>query len=262
MLRSNYFAKKRLNSLTFALVLLAVTVIAIIMTEYDVAKGLTSIPQAFIWGASNFYPTAESFEKLPDIWVKLQETLLVSVAATTTGAVFALFFAIFGASTTRVNTVLGTIARGIATVFRNIDIAAWSMILLFAFSQNVMTGYLALFFGSFGFLTRAFMETIDEASAGPVEALRATGASYFPIVFQSVLPASLPQMLSWVLFMVETNIRQATLVGILTGTGVGFIFTIYYKSMNYHTASLVVLMILAAIMVIEFVSNYVRRTVL
>lgn len=136
------------------------------------------------------------------------------------------------------------------------------MILLFSFGQSSLTGYFALFFGSFGFLTRAFVETIDEASGGSVEALRATGASYFSIIFQSVIPSSVPQMISWVLFMIETNIRSATLIGLLTGSGIGFTFNLYYKSLNYDIASLVVITIIVAILFIESISNYVRRVIL
>jgi phosphonate transport system permease protein len=124
------------------------------------------------------------------------------------------------------------------------------------------SGYFALFFFSFGFLTRAFIETIDEVSGSSVEALRATGAGYVPIVVHSVMPSALPQMMSWLLFTIETNIRQATLVGLLTGTGIGFAFNLYYKSLNYHAASLVVLVIVAAILLIETISNHVRRVIL
>jgi phosphonate transport system permease protein len=79
------------------------------------------------------------------------------------------------------------------------------------------------------------------------------------IIFQSVIPASMPQMLSWVMFIAEMNIRNATLVGILTGTGIGFTFNVYYKSMNYNAAGLVVLTIVCVILLMEWTSNYVRR---
>jgi phosphonate transport system permease protein len=95
-----------------------------------------------------------------------------------------------------------------------------------------------------------------------VEALQATGASYPAIIFQAVLPSSLPQMVSWLLFMIDTNIRDATLVGLLTGTGIGFSFDLYYKSFHFHEASLVVIMIVITIMGIEIVSNTIRRTIL
>ncbi|MEH7388457.1 ABC transporter permease subunit [Bacillus sp. JJ1521] len=261
-MQANYFAKKRRNSLLFILILGVVTFLAILITEYNIVKGFTSLPKAVEWALGNFYPTAESLSKLPNILDKLIETFLVSVAATTVGAVFAILFAIMGSNTTKVNGFFGSISRGVATVFRNIDVAAWAMILLFSFGQSSLTGYFALFFGSFGFLTRAFVETIDEVSGGSVEALRATGASYFSIIFQSVIPSSLPQMISWVLFMIETNIRSATLIGLLTGSGIGFTFNLYYKSLNYDIASLVVIVILVAILTIETVSNYVRRVIL
>lgn len=136
------------------------------------------------------------------------------------------------------------------------------MVLMISFSQSPLTGYLALFFGSLGFLTRAFMETIDEVGNNSIEALQATGASYFHIIFQAVLPASMPQMISWLLYMIETNIRDATLVGVLTGTGIGFSFDLYYKRFDYHAASLVVLLIVITVIVIELVSNNVRRVIL
>lgn len=258
----NFFLRKRLNTLFFCALMLAVTWMAIAVTEYDVVKGFTSIPKAAEWAFSHLYPDEKAMKKLPEIADMLIETLLVSIAATTVAAVFALLFAILGSRTTGVNGVFSLASRWISTIFRNIDVAAWSMILLFSFGQNVLTGYLALFFGSFGFLTRAFMESIDEVSMSSVEALKATGAGYFSIIAQSVIPASLPQLLSWILFMIETNIRQATLIGILTGTGIGFLFNLYYKSLNYSSASLVVIAIVIAIMSIESVSGYVRRVMM
>jgi len=261
-MQANFFARKRRNNLLYCSLLIAVTVVAIMITEYDVIKGFTSIPKAAEWAVSNFYPDAKAMKRLPSIMDTLLETVLVSIAATTVAAIFALLFAILGSNATGVGGAVSFVSRSIATLFRNIDVAAWSMILLFSFGQSVLTGYFALFFGSFGFLTRAFMESIDEVSNSSVEALRATGAGYFAIIFQSVIPSSIPQLISWILFMVETNIRHATLVGILTGTGIGFLFSLYYKSLNYSAASLVVIVIVIAIFVIEAVSNYVRRVIL
>ncbi|RSK55187.1 phosphate/phosphonate ABC transporter permease [Bacillus canaveralius] len=261
-MQGNFFLKKRIQSSIILAVLLLVTYGAMTLTEFSLADGLESIPAAIQWGFSNFYPTAESLENLPSILEKIVETLLISIASATTASVFAVFFAIAGSKTTKVNGFFAVISRGIATLFRNIDVAAWAMILLFSFGQSSLTGYFALFFVSFGFLTRAFMETIDEVGAGAVEALQATGAGYFTVIVHSVIPSSIPQMISWSLFMVETNIRSATLVGILTGTGIGFSFDLYYKSLNYNSASLVVITIVVSILLIEIISNYVRRVIL
>lgn len=261
-MQDKFFAKKRLRTTTILFVIFAITYGAMLMTEFSIVKGLASIPKAFEWGLNNFIPNAKSLDRLPNILDKLFETILVSIGATTVAALFALAFAIMGSATTRINSFFSTISRGIATLFRNIDIAVWSMILLFTFGQSALTGFFALFFVSFGFLTRAFIEVIDEASSSSVEALQATGAPYLSTIFQSVIPSSTPMMLSWLLFVAETNIRSATLIGILTGTGIGFAFDLYYKSMNYNAASLVVIVIVLTILLIENISNYVRRVIL
>lgn len=232
------------------------------ITQFNIYEGFLSFPKAIQWGFANFYPNAESLENLSSILSKLVETLLISIASATVAAVFAIFFAIAGSKTTKANNFFAIVSRGIATLFRNIDVAAWAMILLFSFGQSSLTGYFALFFVSFGFLTRAFMETIDEVGAAAVEGLQATGAGYFTVIIHSVIPSSTPQIISWILFMIETNIRSATLVGILTGTGIGFSFDLYYKSLNYNSASLVVVTIVVSILLIEYISNYVRRVIL
>lgn len=258
----NIFRKRRRDSLIFILLMTAVTLISIVITEYEVVKGFTSIQKAIVWSFSNFYPDAKAMTKLPDILKKLQETLLMSIASTTVAAVFALVLALLGSTTTKINNSLSIISRAIASFFRNIPIVSWGMVLVIAFGQSSLTGYFALFFISLGFLTRAFMESIDEVGSSLVEALKATGANYFHIVFQAVLPASMPQIISWLLYNIETNIRHATLIGILTGTGVGFSFEIYYKSLNYHAASLVVIVIVITVLFIEYLSNYIRKVVL
>jgi phosphonate transport system permease protein len=100
------------------------------------------------------------------------------------------------------------------------------------------------------------------SAADTVEALRATGARYGAIISQSVIPACLPQLISWLLYMIETNIRSATLVGILTGTGIGFLFDLYFKNFSYGSASLVVLVTVVTVILIEVLSNAIRRTIL
>lgn len=256
------FAQRRNESLIFFSLLAILTVCSVIITHYDVVKGFLSFGEALSWGVSNFYPDAKSMIKLPDIFQKLKETVLMSVAATTIASAFALMLALVGSRTTRSNSFFSILSRGIASFFRNVPLVAWAMVLMLAFSQSALTGYLALFFGSVGFLTRSFIETIDEVSHNSVEALQATGARYSHIIFQSVLPSSMPQMISWLLYMIETNIRDATLVGILTGTGIGFSFDMYYKRLDYHSASLTVILIVITVILIESLSNKIRRVIL
>ena len=261
-MQADVFIKRRNNSLLLFGLLAAVTFGSVALTRYDPVKGFTSFVKAFVWGVSSFYPDGGSIRRLPDILAKLWDTVLISVASSMVAAVLALLLALAGSRTTRIHAFFTVLARGIGSFFRNMPLVAWAMVLMLAFSQSALTGFLALFFGSIGFLTRAFMEAIDEVGEGVMEALRATGAARPHITTQAVLPSSMPQIVSWLLFMIETNVRDATLVGFLTGTGIGFLFDVYYKSFNYHAASLVVIVTVAAVIVLETVSNTIRRVIL
>ncbi|WP_424237526.1 PhnE/PtxC family ABC transporter permease [Bhargavaea ginsengi] len=255
--------KKRKFQMTLIFLgVIVLTYLSAWITDYGFISSLEAVPGAMAWMASNLLVNGEALGKLPDIMDKLIETIFMSIAATTIAAALSLFLAIMGSKTTMVNRAFGTFSRFVASLSRNIPVVAWSLILLLSFGQNSVTGFLALFVGTVGFLTRAFIETIDEAALGSVEALRATGATYWQIVSKAVVPQGLPQMVSWVLFMIETNIRSATLVGILTGTGIGYMFDMYYKTMNYEVVALITITIVLAVILIELLSTRIRKVIL
>jgi phosphonate transport system permease protein len=260
--QADIFVRRRNESLLFFGTVAVLTAGSIVLTKYDVIVGFVSVFKAIAWGATNFYPDAKSLAELPGILYKLWQTVLMAIAATTLASLLAVMLALVGSKTTRLSPVLTFLVRGIASFFRNFPLVGWAMVLMLAFSQSQLTGYLALVFGSVGFLTRAFLETVDEVGTSPVEALQAAGAGYLHIIFQAVLPASLPLMISWLLFMIDTNIRDAILVGLLTGTGIGFAFDFYYKSLNFHAASLVTLLAAVTVIVVEIASNAIRRVIL
>ncbi|MDR1193468.1 MAG: ABC transporter permease subunit [Peptococcaceae bacterium] len=241
---------------------LALFLIAAAATNYDVIGGFESIPKAIGWLAKNFVPNAKAWSRLPDILTKLAETALVSVAVTVCAALGAFFFSLLSARTTKVNRWIGRGVRIIAAFLRNVPDIVWAILLMFSFGQNILTGFFALFFATLGMLTRTFIETIDEVSVACVEALQATGATYLQTVFQGVIPSSLPEIVSWVLYMIETNIRSSTLIGVLTATGVGAMFDLYYKRMDYSAASLVVISIVVLVIAIEIISNQIRKVIM
>lgn len=250
---------------TYTLILLGVIafyVLASTITQFSALDGLESIPRAFVWIAKNLVPDAKALHRFPNILNKLLETTLLSISVTVTAAVCAFFFSLLGSKTTKINGAVSRAVRMVAAFFRNVPDVVWAMLLLFSFGQNILTGFFALFFSTFGMLTRTFIETIDEVSASCTEALYATGATYMQTVFQGIIPSALSEIVTWVLFMIETNIRSSTLIGMLTATGIGYLFDLYYKRLDYGSASLVVLSIVATVILIETLSSRIRKVIL
>ena len=235
--------------------------VASIITEFKLADGIKAFPEAGKWIVSNLVPDAKAMERLPKILDTLKETTLLSVAVTTIAAVVAFIFSLFGSRTLKFNGVMNQIVRMIAAFFRNVPDVVWAMLLMFSFGQNILTGFFALFFTTFGLLTRSFIETIDEVSSECVEALDATGANFLQIVFQAIIPSTVTGVITWILYMIETNIRSSTLIGILTATGIGYVFDMYYKRLEFASASLVVLSIVVLVIIIEMISNQLRKVI-
>lgn len=253
------------RKITYTLVFLSLILIfcgASLVTQFHLAEGVQSFPAALHWIFSNLIPDETAMERLPKILDKLVETALLSVAVTVLAGICAFFFSLLGSGITKIHWSINRLVRIVAAFFRNVPDVVWAMLLMFSFGQNILTGFFALFFTTFGLLTRAFIETIDEVSFNCVEALEATGGRFIHVVFQGILPSSLPGVITWVLYMIETNIRSSTLIGILTATGIGYLFDLYYKRLDFSSASLVVLSIVVLVLVIEGVSNKIRKVIL
>lgn len=257
-----FFRRRSIFIVFLAVVFVTINALSGAVVDFDFIAAVTDFPSAVVWTVTNFVPSAEALDKMPQILTSLVSTILSAVASSVVGGIFAYILAVLGSRSVGIGDPTSIIVRGIASLFRNIPAVAWSFLLLFSFNQSEFTGFLVLFLGSFGYLTRCFLETIDEISVGVIEALRATGASYLQIVVQAVIPLSITSVVSWLLYMVETNIRDATLVGILTGTGIGFVFNIYYKSFDYDIAAVIILCIVVMVIACEAISNYVRRQII
>lgn len=256
------FRRRRVQFTLIFLLLIVVTAFTSLITQFNFITSIESFPKALLWLVKNVVPNAKSLRLVPNILGKLLQTVQISIMATVIAAVLAFAMALLGAVPTRPNLMVAGVIRLIASFFRNIPVVAWALILIFSFGQSLLTGFLAIFIETFGFLVRSFIEVIDETSKSSVEALRATGARYFHTIFQAVVPSVKPMILSWMLYMVETNIRSATLVGMLTGSGIGFAFDLYYKNFNYAGAALVIISIIVVVLLIETISNIIRRLIL
>ena len=62
-----------------------------------------------------------------------------------------------------------------------------------------------LLFHGIAYLTKAYSESFEEVDPGVVEALRASGASWWQVVFSAVVPEKLSEILSWTFIRFEIN---------------------------------------------------------
>lgn len=256
-----FFRKKNGKLMLVFLGVIGIYLIASATTSFDLSKGIKAFPEAFLWIIQKLVPDQKAWERFPRILDKLFETALLSTASTVVAAILVFPASLLGSKATGFKGWINQLVRMIAAFFRNVPDVVWAMLLMFSFGQNILTGFFALFFTTFGLLTRAFIETIDEVSSSCIEALEACGGSFLQIVAQGIIPSTITEMITWVLYMIETNIRSSTLIGMLTATGIGYLFDMYYKRLDFGSASLVVLSIVVLVIIIENISNFVRKVI-
>ena len=177
------FKQRFYSKIIFISAIILIYTISSIIAGFQNGMAFSSIPAGIFWLLQKFIPTQNALQYFPEIMDSVIKTVLLAITSTTISATFALFLAIIGSNSTGINIFTKIITKIIASFFRNIPIVAWALILVFSFKQSQFTGFLALFLITFGYLTRAFSETIDEVASDVIEALKSVGASYFQIIF-------------------------------------------------------------------------------
>lgn len=187
------------------------------------------------------------------------ETIQMALLGTTIGTLVAVPFSVLAAR----NLVKNTILRGFIRLFLNL-VRTLPDLLLAALAVAVVgigatAGIWTLAIFSFGMVSKLFYETIETIDEGPLEAMRAAGASYIQVVFFAVLPQVLNGFISYFLYTFEINVRASTILGYLGAGGIGVYLQRSLSSFRYDQTAVIVLAILIVVIVIDAISNTLRE---
>lgn len=193
-------------------------------------------------------------ELIEGVWV----TIVLAVAASIIGSILAYGAALLMSKKTTISPIIGNIVRFITTFIRNVPTSIWAIVLLMAFWYGEFLALLVMTIGSFGFNARVFADSFDEASANSIEALNAVGATKTHIISQSVYQETLPSVISWTLYAIETNIRSSTVIGMLAGGGIGHLIGIYRNFRRFEELSAAVILTVIVVLLFDQLSGYIR----
>ena len=176
--------------------------------------------------------------------------------------ILAFFAALAISARTSKNKMLTLIVRILASLTRNVPEGVWAIVLLMCFWYGEFLAYLVMSIISFGFLARVYADAMDEASMDCIEALEATGASYWQIIFSAVIPETMPALISWSLYAAENNIRSSTVIGMLAGGGIGYLIGNYRHFRQFQSMLVAIVLVVAAVLIFDQISTQIRRRIL
>lgn len=185
------------------------------------------------------------------------QTIQIAVVGTGVAAVLALPLG-FAAARNAAPGWIFYVTRLFLNAFRAVDTLVYALFFVAAVGLGPFPGVLAVVVYTTTVLAKLDSEAIEAIDPGPVEAVRATGATPLQVLRWGILPQLVPQFLSFTLYRLETNIRAAAILGFVGAGGIGFYIQTYLRLLNYPAASCVLLVLIALVMVVDFASSRLR----
>jgi phosphonate transport system permease protein len=196
-------------------------------------------------------------------WRDLTEPILATIQMAFLGTLLSMVlsfpFALLAARNTSPHPAIYQISRLILNVIRAIPSLVWAIIFVAAMGFGPFAGVIALGVGQVGVLGKLYSEAIEAINPRQVEAVRASGAGVLQVFSFAVLPQALPLMLSYTLLDFESNIRSATILGIVGAGGIGFELQAAFSQFKFHQVLTILIEIVVLVTLIDQFSAFMRR---
>ena len=193
-----------------------------------------------------------------EILKSMLETVTMAFLGTLLASVLALPLGFMGARNVIPSTVFRFLTRRVFDVFRGLDQLIWALVFVRAMGLGPIAGILAIFVSDAGVLAKLYSEAIENADRGQVEGIRSTGARRPMTLRLGVLPQVLPVMLSQTLYQLESNSREATILGLVGAGGIGLRLSERIQINAWGQVAYIVVLILITVSLIDFVSKRIR----
>lgn len=191
-----------------------------------------------------------------DAWV---QTIAIAIVATAVGVLAGLVFAFMASRVTDRSPWLYRATKVFLSIVRSLPDIAYVLIFVALVSIGSLAGILALIVFNLGIAAKLTSETIDAVDQGPLEAADAAGAGTAGRARWAVLPQILPNYVSYCLYIFELNIRASVVIGIAGGGGIGQVINVQFSRFNYENVAAITVAIFVVVLVIDQLSQYLRR---
>ncbi|TQS42176.1 ABC transporter permease subunit [Cryptosporangium phraense] len=208
----------------------------------------------------SFWPPDLGSHSFGEFGQALLVTVEVAFAAALLSLVFSLIFGSLAARNVAPNGPTRNAFRVVLVIFRGVPELVLAIFLIMVTGLGNQAGAIALAFGGIGLLGKLIADSFEEVPAGPERALTAAGATRAQRYASATWTQGLPALISNSLYLVDTNIRAATILGIVGGSGIGFYLTNASTVQDLHgQVTTLVLMVLVSVLALEGISTWLRR---
>ncbi|SPF77424.1 phosphonate ABC transporter, permease protein PhnE [Pseudoprimorskyibacter insulae] len=193
------------------------------------------------------------------VWAMF-ETILMAFLGTFGAAIIALPLGFMAARNFNRIMPARFAVRRVFDFLRGVDGLIWTIVLSRAFGPGPMTGALAILLTDTGSFGKMFSEALENVDPKQIDGVASTGAKPLQRYRFGVIPQITPVLLSQVLYYLESNTRSATIIGAITGGGIGLLLTqAIITQKDWEEVSYYIILILLMVMLMDTVSGWLRR---
>jgi phosphonate transport system permease protein len=191
--------------------------------------------------------------------LRLVETLQIALVGNLFGILLSFPLAWISAAGLSPLGRLRWLARGIVSLFRTVPDLVWALFFVSGVGLGAIAGTLTIVVDTVGFCGRFFAEAMEDSDKRPREALEAVGARKLDVLAAAVVPQCMPSFINTSLFALEKAVRSSVVLGIVGAGGIGQELKSAFELFQYPKASAIILAIFAIVLVMEHLTDWLRR---
>lgn len=218
--------------------------------------GLGNLPAAL----ALFFPPSTG-GALSTMLDQLVITLQIALAATFIGAVLAIPIGCFAARNVVRNPVVHGFFRVLIVTIRGIPELILAIIFVVISGLGAVAGTLALAVGAVGLLSKLVADSLEETDTQVQDALRATGATEVQVFFAATIRQAAPAFVAHTLYLLDTNIRSATLLGVVGAGGIGFLLLNAARVNQFDVVTMILILMILVVLAVEAIAVWLRNSI-
>lgn len=204
-----------------------------------------------------FFPP--DFSNFHLILQSLSETFQMAIVSTFIAVIFSLVIAV-GASRNVSPTWLVQSVRMFLNITRTLPSLIWAFLFVIFFGPTPIAGVFALTFYSLGYLGKFFSESIESMDIKVARGLKLIGASPSQAFIYGLWPNVKAQVWSQSLWMLEYNIRSASIIGLVGAGGIGMeLNKAMEMASGYQRVTAILICILFIVIILDLLGQGIRR---
>jgi phosphonate transport system permease protein len=251
---------QRLTRFAVYLVIVA-AIVASIRTVEVIPEFLADAPEQVVDLVTRMWPP--DWGHYPEtVHAALMETLHIASLGTLLALLLALPVGILAAHNLVPSTPVNLAAKLILVSSRSVNSLVWALLFVGIFGPGALAGTLAIAFRSIGLVGKLFGEALEEAQAGPIEALAAAGAPWTSRMTFGYWPQVKPAFWSIALFRWDINVRESAVLGIVGAGGIGMALDSALNLFQWDRVAVILLAIFVVVIVAEVVVTQLRRRII